>query len=123
MIPRRMPEFHVGDYGTVIEFQFRRSNKEPLDISEAFAIEIVFMRPDGTSFSRPMQLLTSEESSLSAGSDGIAFYVVQSGDWDVAGNWFLQGYVEFDSGAWNSSVVHVIIFPNLINVSDEVLVP
>jgi hypothetical protein len=136
-IPRQMAEFHVEDYGTILEFEVRRGRRgrlgEPVDLSQATALEVVFMRPDGESFSRPAVIIEpgdsagdSNDSAYAPGSapgqDGLMYYVVRPQDWDVAGNWYVQAYVVFEFGAWSSSVAHFIVYPNLI-ASPEILVP
>jgi hypothetical protein len=123
LIPRSSPEFHVGDYGTVLEFEVRKGKNSVVNLSTAFAVEVIFMRPDGTAFCRPAQLAPEEDSLLPDGTGGIAFYVLQPGDFDRAGNWFIQAFVEIGGGGWFSSVINVVVFPNLINLSGEVLAP
>lgn len=122
MIPRTTPEIHESDYGTVFEFEIRNQRKELLDLSDVLATEVIFMRPDGSSFARSTQLLDSASSGSLPGSDGVMFYVIQPGDLDVSGNWFVQAYVELDGGAWSSTVSHFVVFPNLISLN-EVLTP
>lgn len=121
-IPRTVPEIHCEDFGTVFEFEIRNQRKELLDLSDALATEVIFMRPDGSSFSRAAQLLDSASSGSLPGTDGVMFYVIQPGDLSPAGNWFVQAYVELDGGAWSSTVSHFVVFPNLISLN-EVLTP
>ena len=124
MIPRATPEFHINDFGTVLEFEIRSGRNRVLDLSQDFcAAEIIFMRPDGSAFTRPAQLLPPEDSATVPGTDGIVFYVLQPGDFTVSGNWFLQVFVAFAAGGWYSSVLNVIVFPNLIDINSEVLSP
>ena len=123
LIPRISPEIHSEDFGSVFEFEIRNQRKELLDLSDALATEVIFMRPDGSSFSRPAQLLDSASSGSLPGTDGVMFYVIQQGDLSPAGTWFVQVFVALDGGAWSSTVSHFIVFPNLINLSGEVLTP
>ena len=133
-IPRSLPEFHEDDHGTIFEFEIKNSRKEVLNISDALSAEVMFMRPDGSSFSRPAQLLpaestgdsgedSAEDSAALPGSDGVMFYVIAPGDFTPAGNWFVQAFLELDGGSWSSSVAHFVVFPNLISLSAEVLTP
>ena len=123
MIPRATPEFHVDDYGTVLEFEVRRGRNTVLDLSEICGCEVIFMRPDGSSFARPAQLVASNDSALPDGSDGILFYIIQPGDLDVAGNWHMQIFVAFSASSWSSSVIPFVVFPNLFELNAEQLSP
>jgi len=124
MIPRALPEIHCFDYGTVLEFQVRKGRNTAADLSGAFAVEILFMRPVGSNFSRPAQLAhpEDEDSDLPLGSDGRVVYVVAPGDFDVPGGWYMQLYLEIGGGAWYSSVVAFTVFPNVVSLG-EILQP
>ncbi len=135
MIPRHTSEFHAFDYGTVIEAEVRNGRNQRVNLSDAFAVEILFMRPDGSSFSRPAELGFSDSnssmmSSMSSsmfsssggplpGEEGIVRYILQPGDLDVPGIWYFQFYIEFGGGAWYSSVITFTVFPNLVSPFDQ----
>ena len=123
MIPRALPEFHINDWGTVLEFEVRSGRNTVVDLSQICGSEIMFMRPDGSAFSRPAQLLPATDSSLPEGSDGILFYVLQPGDFTESGQWFMQVFIAFLTGGWYSSVVPIVVFPNLIDINQEALAP
>ena len=123
-IPRAVPEFHVNDYGTVLEFEVRNSKNNVVDLSQNFCgAEVLFMMPDGSAFTRPAQLSPAEESGSGDGIDGILFYVIQPGDLCVAGDWYFQVFIAFTTGAWYSSVIQAQVFPNLFDVNTETLIP
>lgn len=122
MLIRSRPEFHESDYGTILILEVRNGRNRRVDISEACALEIFFMRPDGTAFSRPGCLFPAEDSFKPDGFDGRFYYVIQPGDLIPAGNWFLQGYIDLGGGAWYTSTVSFVVFPNLISLV-EVLQP
>lgn len=121
MIPRVLPEIHVGDYGTIIEFQIRRNCDDIVDISSATTLQVLFMKPDRTTFIRPAIFSTTDDSSIVPGSDGKMRYVLNPGDIDIAGDWFIQAYIEINNGAWYTSVIHFIVFPNVVEVTAELL--
>jgi hypothetical protein len=122
-IPRAVPEFHVSDFGTVLEFEVRNSNNNLVDLSTICGAEVLFMTPDGSSFTRPAQLAAADESGDPDGFDGLLFYVIQPGDLYVAGDWYFQVFIAFITGAWYSSVIQAQVFPNLFNVDVETLIP
>jgi hypothetical protein len=123
MLPRATSEFHVNDYGTVWEWEVRSGRNTVVDLSQICGAELMMMRPDGSAFSRPLQLFPSEESGLPEGTDGLLFYVLQPGDLTEAGQWFLQVFIAFLTGGWYSSVVPIVVFPNLIDINAEQLSP
>lgn len=129
MIPRSQSEFHVFDFGTLIQVEIRNSKNRPVNISTATSIVIFFLRPDGSGFARTAHLGTSDmifeltgmmgadpAGGPDPGVEGIAFYILQQGDLDMAGNWFLHVFTAFgSSGAWYSSVASFVVFPNLVS--------
>jgi hypothetical protein len=131
-IPKAHSEFHCFDFGTIIQAEVRNGRNQRIDLSGAFAVEILFMRPDGSGFAREAQLgvLDSSGNLDSMGSsggplpgeEGVIFYILQPGDIDTEGNWHLQFYVEAFGGAWYSSVVSFTVLPNIVS-PHEVLQP
>ena len=140
MIPRNSPEFHAFDWGTILEFEVRNGRNQVVDLSGATGVEVLFMRPDGSGFSRSAQLaepdmfgsfgsLNSMNSGGSfgsagdiPGSSGIGLYILQPGDLDMPGNWYLQFFVSFPGGEWYSSTVTFIVLPNIISPG-EIIAP
>ena len=124
MIPRATPEIHQNDFGSILQFEIRNGKNSVVDLSQDFcAAEILFMRPDGSTFTRSAQLLPQDDSATPLGRNGIVFYVLQPGDITVAGNWFLQVYVSFAAGGWYSSVISIVVFPNLVDLNNSGLSP
>ena len=138
-IPRSGPEIHVDDYGTVLRFQVRNGRTNPVDLSSSESVTLLFMRPDGSNFSRAAILgepfgdvLNDSFSGGSSGGDssggnapgssGFVHYVIQPGDLDVEGQWYLQIAVELGGGFWHSSVVAFTVYPNLF-ASGQLLQP
>lgn len=127
MLPRATAEFHVFDYGTIIQAEVRNGRNQRVDVSGAFLVAILFMRPDGSGFSReavlggaggsPIMSSSMGSSSMAPlpGQDGLVHYVIQEGDLDVEGQWYLQFYLEIGGGAWFSSVVAFTVLPNIIS--------
>ena len=120
-IPRALPEFHACDYGTVLKFQVRDTKNSVVDLSEICGASIIFMRPDGSNFSRVAQLVPAEESGQPDGIDGEVFYVLQPGDLTEPGDWYMQVHIAFMDGAWSSSVVQFVVFPNLFDPTEDLI--
>lgn len=98
-------EIHVGDIGTI----FRTTVKEGssvLDISAATTTQLIFRRPDGTSFTKTAEFTTD-------GTDGKIEYPTIAGDLDVAGNWSWQSYIVMPSGSWHTDIGTFSVHANL----------
>ncbi len=120
-LPRAQPEFHEGDWGTIVIFEVRNGRNKRVDLSFCVNHCVLFMRPDGSCFSSPACLLPAEDSLNPDGFDGFLFYIIQPGELIPAGPWFAQAFVDFSGGAWYSSVVPFTVFPNLIDLSEALL--
>ncbi len=128
-IPRALPEVHVFDHGTILSFEVRNGRNQRVDISSAIVLEILFMRPDGSGFAAPAFLgmapgetFPGSDSGTVPGTDGDAFYIIEPGQIDTEGTWYLQLRVVFTTGQWFSSVITFVVMPNLITPS-EILNP
>lgn len=99
-------EIHMNDFGTSFQVTFLDQNSNIIDISSSVARQIMFERPDGTTFTQGMGFLNS-------GSDGVATYTIQSGDLNLPGIWRFQGYVSMPSGTWYSDITNFQVFENI----------
>ena len=117
-IPRSSPELHEGDYGNILKFNIRQSRIEPFSLVMSTSVFLAFMRPDGSVFTRTALLVPSTDSSLPDGTSGEIFYVIQDGDLDQPGNWYLQVFVEFDDRRFGSTAISFIVFPSLLSLSE-----
>lgn len=83
----------VGDSGTVILLDCG------VDISSATSVKIIAKSPQGEK---------KEFTSTIDGTNNVK-YVIQSTDFDIAGNWLLQAYVQMPDwtgrGAWATLIV------------------
>lgn len=98
-----MTDIYVGEYGRTIYVE------TGYDLSSATGLEIHFSAPSGgTSFvnSASVSVLASNYTVSACGlifsANKTIEYIVNSGDFDVAGNW--KGWIEADFGA----TVHLI---------------
>lgn len=80
-------DIHVGEGGLDFEIQIKKKGGLPADISAATLIEIRFQKPDGTFFTRPASFITN-------GEDGWIRYTTTPEDFDQAGTWRYQTYLE-----------------------------
>jgi hypothetical protein len=121
-IPRTSPQFHESDVGTILIFEIRNGKNKRVDISNYSALEVFFMRPDGSTFSRPALPFPALDSNNPDGFDGQAFYITQPGDLVPAGEWYMQFFADCNGGAWYSSIISFIVHANLVSLA-EVLTP
>jgi len=98
-------ELHIGDTGTVLLFTILEDNV-PAPISDATTKKVKFRKPDGTSIERDVDFLTD-------GTDGKLKYVTASSDFDQAGVWELQAYVELSDWTGRSSIASLRVYDNL----------
>ena len=82
-----MIELHVGDVGTEIVLDCWTN------VSNSTLCEIIAKKPDESRVHWTASV--ADETSIK--------YVVQAGDLNVAGNWRLQTYVEFQNGKWRGT--------------------
>ncbi len=79
------------DTGTEIVLRIIDPAGEVVNIGETARLAIIFARPNGTTFTREATLVTD-------GADGLLRYTTVGGDIDAAGQWKLQGLVQFSNG-------------------------
>ena len=101
-------ELHNNDYGTIFKFNVLDQDSAIVDISSALVKQVMFQRPDATTFNRNMGLYTN-------GTDGIAVYTTTSGDINQVGSWQFQCFVVLPSGAYSSDITRFEVFENLYN--------
>lgn len=122
MIPRNSAEFHVFDWGILLSTEIRNERNQPIDLSAATTVEIIFMRPDGSGFIHTAGLGTPDEildSGVLSGADGKVYYVIRDGDLDTEGNWNFQWHVEVeDVSSLYSSVIAFVVLPNLVSIGE-----
>ncbi len=73
-----MPKVYVGDVGTILKLDTGEN------LGTATAQTIKYTRPDATTGYWSGEVVETTK----------VKYVIQAGDWDVAGEWFFQSYVE-----------------------------
>ena len=101
---------HVNDIGTIFRVTVydttSTGGSTVADISAATTKQMVFERPDGTTFTKTAVFTTD-------GSDGNIQYISVDGDLNVAGTWHLQAYVVTPAGTWNTNVGNFRVYENL----------
>lgn len=116
MTPKIYPQIHENDIGTRFRFRVRHSKHRLYDISLATGVSLHFRRPDRTSFIVLAELEEASDSLLAPGAEGVFYYDTVDGDLVPTGDWYVQGYIVFpDDRAWNTSIVHFRVYPNLIS--------
>jgi len=98
-------EIHVGDVGTKLIFTIQ-DGSNPVDLSGYSSIVLIFVKPDKTELSKAVQFETD-------GTDGVVYYVSQSGDFSVAGQYKLQAVASTGSSVFSSSVVIIPVSCNI----------
>ncbi len=98
----------VGEVGTDIGVEFRTINcltdvEEALPIDDQTTLEILFLKPDGTTLT-VTAVFTPNNPPVSCGTadgtDGKATFFTLAGTLDQAGQWQYQGHVIKPSGEW-----------------------
>lgn len=97
---------HKGDVGTIFRLIVRDENDLIIDLDSAAIKYIYFQKPTGVKVQKPASFLTD-------GSDGILQYITQSGDIDMPGLWFVQGYVETSLGKFFTERVRFTVYDNI----------
>ena len=101
---------HVNDIGTIFRVTVydttSTGGSTVADISTAETKQMIFKRPDGTTFTKTAVFTTD-------GSDGNIQYISVDGDLNVAGTWHLQAYVVTPAGNWRTDVGHFRVYENL----------
>lgn len=99
-------ELFVGDIGTSIEFYIRECDDSdpdnpvsiPVDISTATLLEVIFLKPDQSTFTVEGELVTDPDDSLMR-------YITLAGELDLAGPWKSQAKITMPTGLWHTSTV------------------
>lgn len=99
-------ELHQNDIGTQFTFTLKDQNDSIVDISTAGVIKIIFKKPSCTILERNASLLND-------GTDGVFYYITQTGDLDEIGTYNIQGYVEIDANSWHTDIFAEKVFRNL----------
>ena len=101
---------HVNDIGTTFRVTVYDATSTGgsaiANISAASTKQMIFSRPDGTTFTKTAVFTTD-------GSDGDIEYVSVDGDLNIAGTWHLQAYVVTLVGEWRTDVGHFRVYDNL----------
>jgi hypothetical protein len=98
-------EIHVDDIGTQLIMTVK-DDGEVVDISGASTLTVVIKKPDGISYTKTGTLLTD-------GTDGNMYYTSVDGDFNVAGNYKIQGIVVLSNGTFYTSISSFKVFCNL----------
>jgi hypothetical protein len=98
-------EIHVGDIGTQLIMTVK-DDGEIVDISPSVNLVVILKKPNGETYSKSGQLLTN-------GSDGKMYYTSINGDFNVPGNYKIQGIVTLPNGTFYTSISTFKVFCNL----------
>lgn len=95
-MPEQKP--YIGDIGTLIEVEVEA------DLSATAVRRIDVTKPDGTT--------EQWDAAVKSGDSSVLQYTIASGDFDVAGVWYGQVYVEWDaSNHWHGRTFSFELFP------------
>lgn len=94
------------DVGTIFRVTIQDFDGEVVDISPASTMELIFRRPNGSTFSRDASYYTD-------GTDGVIQYTSIAGDLNAVGTWKLQAKVTMPSVSWHTEVGSFVVNPNL----------
>jgi hypothetical protein len=98
-------EIHVNDIGT--EFRILiKDDDVVVDLSTATSIQMIFKKPDDSTFNVIADLYTN-------GTDGLIKYNAIEGDLDQVGLYKIQAYVEIGSASYKSSIGSFKVYCNL----------
>jgi hypothetical protein len=89
-------EIHVDDVGTKFVVTVL-DDSAVVDISPATNLIIYFRKPDNSVLEKTASLSTD-------GTDGKMYYITESGDLDLAGNYKIQGKVILSTGTYYTSL-------------------
>lgn len=98
-------EVHVNDIGTKIVLTIKDDN-EVVDISKASVIDFIIVKPNATKYTKSGSLYTD-------GTDGKMYYISIDGDFDVPGNYKVQGKVNLAGGIYYTSIFTFRVHCNL----------
>lgn len=98
-------QIHQNDIGNKLLLTVT-DDGEVVDISSAISLSIFIKRPDSSILTRPGTLETD-------GTDGKMYYITVADDLNQAGNYKIQAYVTFTSGAYYTSISTFKVHCNL----------
>lgn len=98
-------EIHVNDIGTQLIMTVK-DDGVVVDISGASLLQVIIKKPDGQSYVKSGTFYTD-------GTDGKMYYASISGDFDVPGNYKLQGKVTLPGGTYYTSISDFKVYCNL----------
>ena len=102
-----LAEVHEFNIGTRFIFTVFDQDKVVIDISTATTMEVLFQRPDRTTFAK-VAIFTGD------GTDGRLEYVSEVNDLTPAGDWFIQARVaNLPSSDFRSEVLPLKIHGNI----------
>ena len=92
----------VGDEGTPFTLTVYSRDGTALDISSASPLDIYLYKPDGSKLEKEGLFVTD-------GTDGKMKYTIESGVFDTAGQWSIQGRVTFINAVWNTDICGFLV--------------
>lgn len=104
-------EIHVNDVGTIfrislVDVNLITQNLDIADISAATGLNIIFQKPDSSTFSKDAAFTTD-------GTNGQLEYTSVSGDIDAVGQWKLQSIVKMTGEIFHSEIKSFKVYRNL----------
>lgn len=96
---------HVMDFGTIIQVQMF-DDGELVNLSGIPVLQMAIFDPQGNYSVKPASLTNN-------GTDGLMQYIVQSGDFSLAGTYRIQAFIQNDAGSWSSSTASFKVAKNL----------
>jgi hypothetical protein len=98
---------HVGDVGTDVVLTAKDENDAVIDLGTSEALVISLEKPNGVVIEKAAAFFNGGD-----GSDGKFSCATAAGDLDVAGEWYVQGRVEFATATWRSQRHKVRVYEN-----------
>ena len=98
-------QIHKDDIGTRLVVTVL-DDGSVVDISTASSIEIILRKPNNTVLTNTAVLYTD-------GTDGKMMYTSIDGDFDIVGNYKIQGKVEIDGGTFYTSLGSFKVYCNI----------
>ena len=100
-------EVHVADFGTVFELEIEEDGAA-IDISSYITLEIIFLKPDGTTKVTNTAVFSSD------GTDGKMRYITTAAsEIDVPDNWSMQGRLAKTGQDFKTEIVKFEVVANL----------
>ncbi|MDH3375360.1 MAG: hypothetical protein OEQ39_00115 [Gammaproteobacteria bacterium] len=101
-----MAEIRVGDQGTIFEATVKDQIGNPVNISSATQLEMIFKDPNGVDQTKTAVFSTD-------GLDGKCRYVAEAGFINMEGTWERQVKVTLPTGVWSSEISTYTVYRNL----------